>query len=323
MSNELMVLVDRIMMPAPITASGARAVERTLEYLGAEVQNPNTRAAYMRAIRSFMEYLRAKGVPRLEHISVLHVAGYLAHLQGLDRSIPTQKQHMAALRTWLDYLVTGGVLPTNPALSVRTPRQSITRGKTPILTADEAGELLRSIDTTSLIGLRDRALIGTMVFTFARISAAVGMNVGDVFHQKRRLWVKLHEKGNKYHEMPCHHTLETYLSDFIERAGFAGQPAGPLFRSWDKETGSFSPTRLSRVKAWEMVQRRADDAGIKTSVCNHTFRGTGITTYLENGGTLEKARQMAAHASMRTTQLYDRRQDQVALDEVVKINIRG
>ena len=72
-----------------------------------------------------------------------------------------------------------------------------------------------------------------------------------------------------------------------------------------------------------MVQRRAREAGLSTDVCNHTFRGTGITAYLENGGMLEKARQMAAHASTRTTQLYDRREDRVTLDEVVKINIRG
>jgi integrase/recombinase XerD len=81
--------------------------------------------------------------------------------------------------------------------------------------------------------------------------------------------------------------------------------------------------RLDRINAWKMVRRRAKAAGITTQVCNHTFRGTGITAYLENGGTLEKARQMAAHASTRTTQLHDRREDRVTLDEVVKINIRG
>jgi integrase len=80
---------------------------------------------------------------------------------------------------------------------------------------------------------------------------------------------------------------------------------------------------LSRVEAWQMVQRRSAAAGIDTHICNHTFRGTGITAYLENGGTLENAQRMAAHASTRTTQLYDRRRDDVTLDEVVKINIRG
>ena len=150
-----------------------------------------------------------------------------------------------------------------------------------MLTAEEAAELLRSIATDSVVGLRDRALIGVMVFTFARISAACGINVADIFHQQRRPWVRLHEKGGKFHEMPCHHTLEGYLAEYI------------------------------------------DAASITTEVCNHTFRGTGITAYLENGGTLEKARQMAAHASTRTTQLYDRREDRVTLDEVVKINIRG
>ena len=81
--------------------------------------------------------------------------------------------------------------------------------------------------------------------------------------------------------------------------------------------------RLHRTNAWQMVRRRAKAPGVTTEVCNHTFRGTGITAYLENGGTLEKARRMAARASTRTTQLYDRREDRVTLDEVVKINIRG
>jgi len=162
-----------------------------------------------------------------------------------------------------------------------------------------------------------------MTFTFARVSAACGLDVGDVFHQQRRVWVRLHEKGGKYHEMPCHHTLEAYLMEYIEAGHLVGAEAAPLFQSINKTTHALSGKRLTRGKAWEMVQRRAFVSGIKTSICNHTFRGTGITAYLENGGTLEKARQMAAHASTRTTQLYDRRSDRVTLDEVVKINIKG
>jgi integrase len=168
---------------------------------------------------------------------------------------------------------------------VKAPRQKLSKGKTRVLTTEEAGDLLRSVEIGVVLGLRDRALIGVMVFTFPRISAACGLNVNDIFHQQRRLWVRLHEKGGKFHEMPCHHTTASSL-----RLGY---------------------------------DRRAKEAGITTQVCNHTFRGTGITAYLENGGTLEKARQMAAHASTRTTQLYDRREDRVTLDEVVKINIWG
>ena len=308
-------------LPAVIEASGERARKRAFEFFVAQIRNENTRRAYGRALSSFFAFMESGGIGCVQDIEPKHVAAYLEALNKHGASIPTQKQHMAAVRMLLDYLVTGGVMDFNPALSVRAPRQSTQKGKTPVLTADEAGELLRSIPTDNIVGLRDRALIGLMTFTFARVSAACGLDVGDVFHQQRRVWVRLHEKGGKFHEMPCHHTLETYLMEYIE----AGELADgvPLFQSIDRVTHQLSGKRLGRVKAWEMVQRRAGGSDVKTEICNHTFRGTGITAYLENGGTLEKARQMAAHASTRTTQLYDRRQDRVTLDEVVKINIRG
>src|SRR5262249_12681514 len=146
--------------------------------------------------------------------------------------------------------------------------------------------------------------------------------------QQRRLWVRLHEKGGKFHEMPCHHTLESYLAEYIERARLGEAARVPLFqaikhRPYGRGQAELTGERFRRIGAWKMVQRRPKAAGITTEVCNHTFQGTGITAYLENGGMLEKARQMAAHASTRTTQLYDRREDRVTLDEVVKINIRG
>jgi site-specific recombinase XerC len=141
------------------------------------------------------------------------VRDYLEAAKVNGLSTATLKQHMAAVRMLFDHLVTGGVLEHNPALSVKAPRQKLGKGKTPVLTAEEAGELLRSIETDNVVGLRDRTLIGVMVFTFAHISAACGMNVADIFHQQRHLWVRLHEKGSKFHEMPCHHTLEGYLTE--------------------------------------------------------------------------------------------------------------
>ena len=131
--------------------------------------------------------------------------------------------------------------------------------------------------------------------------------------QHRRLWVRLHEKGSKQHCMPCHHHLEGYLQDYIERAGLSGQDEQPLFRT--------AVRRTKVLTAWRMVQRRVRDAGILTEVCNHTFRATGITAYLDGGGSLENAQAMAAHESSRTTKLYDRTDDQITLDEVEKIGI--
>jgi site-specific recombinase XerD len=121
--------------------------------------------------------------------------------------------------------------------------------------------------------------------------------------------------------MPCHHNLETYLQDYIEAAGLAGDREGALFRTSYRRTGVLTDRAMTQSDAWRMLQRRARDAGIPTAVCNHTFRATGITAYLDNGGSLENAQAMAAHESPRTTKLYDRTDDQITLDEVEKIGI--
>ena len=125
------------------------------------------------------------------------------------------KQRLAALRHLFDWLVTGQVVPVNPAASVRGPSHAVKVGKTPVLEPEEARALIDSIDATTHAGLRDRALIALMVYSFARIGAALGMKVEDVFTQNRRQWVRLREKGGKPHAMPCHHNLETYLSAYM------------------------------------------------------------------------------------------------------------
>jgi integrase len=200
---------------------------------------------------------------------------------------------------------------------VRGPKYVVKKGKTPVLTADEARTLLDAISTDTLMGLRDRALIGVMVYTFARVNAVLGMKVKDYFIQGRRGWVRLHEKGGKEHEVPCHHTLERYLDEYIAAARIGADGDGPLFRTTGRKTGQ--PHAMWQQDAYRLIQRRA--AGIATRIGNHTFRATGITAYLKNKGLLEHAQTIANHSSPRTTKLYDRRSDEISLDEVEKIAI--
>ena len=220
-----------------------------------------------------------------------------------------------------DWMVVGQVLSTNPAHAVRGPKHTQKKGKTPVLTPDEARTLLDSIDTTSLPGLRDRALIALLTYTFARVGAAIAMRVEDYFVQGRRGWVRLHEEGGKEHEMPTHHNLDHYLEAYIAAAGIAKDRKGPLFRSTRGRSGELTGNSLLQSDVWRMIRRRAADAGIETEIGCHTFRATGITAYLKNGGKLEIAQQMAAHESARTTGLYDRCNDEVSLDEVERIVI--
>jgi site-specific recombinase XerD len=329
MTTALTITPSTDLLPAPLFAPTPRAAQRFVEFFTAQIENDHTRKAYLNATRRFAAWCQAHELGDLTQVQPFHVAAFVKDLRG-QFAPPTVKQHLAALRMLFDWLVTGHVLEVNPAHAVRGPKYVVTTGKTPVLTAGETRALLDSIgapddgltpeeDPPTLTDLRDRALIGVMVYTFARVNAVIGMKVKDYFIQGRRGWVRLHEKGGKAHAMPCHHTLETLLDEYIAAAGIAGDPDGPLFRTTGRKTGQRGA--MWQQDAYRMIQRRARGAGIQTRISNHTFRATGITVYLKGKGLLEHAQTMANHASPRTTKLYDRRSDEISLDEVEKISI--
>src|SRR5271154_6416871 len=310
-----------VVVPAIVAAGGDKAMRRFLEFFAVTIDNPNTRDAYLHACRRFFAWCdRREDIKELADIEPMHVAAYIRGL-GKDFEKPTVKQHLAAIRMLFDWLVTGQVVATNPAHAVRGPKHVVKTGKTTVLTGEQARELLDSIDVSTLVGLRDRALIAVMTFAFARIGAVVAMRVEDYYANGKRWWVRLHEKGGKRHEMPAHHTLEAYLDAYIGAAGIRAPGKAPLFRSAARRTGVLTEKPMHRIDAWRMIQRRAADLGTRVRIGCHTFRATGITAYLEAGGTLENAQAMAAHESPRTTKLYDRTGDEITLDEVERIAI--
>ena len=217
-------------LPEIVTVCGERAGIRFLEFFASTLRNPHTRRAYARAVADFLAWCEDHGVSSIAAIQPLHVAAWIEG-QIRERSAPTVKQQLAALRHLFDWLVVGQVVPLNPAASVRGPAHSVRNGKTPVRDPAEARALLDSIDASTPIGLRDRALIALMVFSFARVGAALAIRVEDVFVQNRRLWVRLREKGGKRHEMPCHHTLEEYLHAYLDGVRIGDDPKGPLFRT--------------------------------------------------------------------------------------------
>jgi site-specific recombinase XerD len=301
--------------------------KRFWEFFTAHIRNAHTRRAYFNAAASFSAWCEARGMSGLSAVQPIHVAAYVEEL-GRQKSAPSVKVHLAGIRMLFDWLVVGQVVAMNPASVVRGPKHSAKKGKTPVLTAEEARLLLDSMDSSTAAGLRDRAMIALMIYTFARVGAVLGMRIEDVFVQGRRTWVRLHEKGGKRHEMPCHHRLDAYLHDYLEarriHPGAAQtrlEPKAWLFPSLEGRSGQLSGRAMSQPDVHRMIRRRAKAAGIETSIGCHSFRATGITEYLRNGGKLEMAQQMANHESARTTGLYDRRNDQVSLDEVERILI--
>jgi site-specific recombinase XerD len=335
-AGDVLVGLDsgRIILPRLIADAGEQAGERYVEFFTAKIRNPNTRRAYGRAVADFCVWCEEKGF-RLDQLRTMHLAAY-AEILTRSYAAPTAKQRLAALRMFFDWLVVGQVVGQNPAAAVRGPKHVVKKGKTPVLTADETRILLDSIPLKigpepepgvedkrppSLIGLRDRAIIATMAYSFARVGAMLAMTVEDYYTQGRRGWLRLHEKGGKEHDMPAHHNLEAYIDAYVQAAGIAEDRKGVLFRSNPGWKDRLTENPMTQPDVWRMIRRRAKRAGIKTLIGCHSFRATGITVYLENGGTLERAQAMANHESPKTTKLYDRTSDQITLDEVERIVI--
>lgn len=304
-------------VPGVVESSGENASRRFVEFFTATIRNRGTRSVYLHACTEFFDWCDQHALS-LSDIEPVIVATYIESLCQ-TYSAPTVKLRLAAIRSLMDFLVTGQVLPFNPASSVRGPKHSTKKGKTPVLSGEEARQLIDGINVSSPSGLRDRALIGVMVYSFARVSATLGMNIEDYFQQGRRMWFRLHEKGGKYHEVPAHHTAEEYLDAYLQ---VLGEPArgSPLFRTIGPRK-QFTGNRMHRTDVLRMIKRRARSAGLPESVCCHSWRATGITNYLQNGGTLEHAMQIACHESARTTKLYDRTSDAVSLDEIERIRL--
>lgn len=306
--------------PALIAQHGPHARERFFEYFAATISNDHTRHAYLRAVYHFMTWVEARNLD-LTRIRPLVVAAYIRELQG-HLAIPTIKQHLAALRGLFDYLVTGQILPFNPAAAVRGPKYRVTQGKTPILEPDELRRLFASIDTTTLIGLRDRALIAVLLYSFARISAAVGMKVKDYRVKGQTASFHFREKGGKVKQVPVHHRAGECLDAYLGAAGIDDDAEGWLFRAMERGRPTVMSTRpLIRQRALDMLKRRVHRAGLDPSICNHSFRGSGITIYLDNGGSLDTAADIAGHTSTKTTRLYDRTHRHIQRGEIERVHI--
>src|SRR5438132_3937880 len=196
---------------------------------------------------------------------------------------------MFAIRMLFSWLTEKGVLAMNPAREVKTERFSRTEGKTPAFVEGEVQKLLGAIDSSTHTGLRDRALLGVLAYTFARVGAVVNLKVEDYYPSGKRFLLRFKEKGGKEKELPVHHKLEELLDQHLKTSGLEKEPQSPLFPASIGKTGKLSRRPLVRTDAADMLKRRLKQAGLPAHYSPHSFRATGITNFLENDGTLEAA----------------------------------
>src|ERR1700736_2024169 len=264
--SELAVIsVDSFATPTIITRAGPATRKKFFEFFTVPIRNGNTRAAYYRAIQQFLSWCERAGYEHLEDIEPITVAAYIETLQRLAAP-STVKQHIAAIRMLFSWLTEKGVLAMNPAREVKTERFSRTEGKTPAFVDGEVQRLLDAVETSTHTGLRDRALLGVLAYTFARIGSVVNLKVEDYYPSGKRFLLRFKEKGGKEKELPVHHKLEELLDLYLKASGLEKEQQSPLFPASIGKTGKLSRRPLVRTDAADMLKRRLKQAGLPAHI---------------------------------------------------------
>ena len=305
--------------PAIVERAGGAARFAWDEFFLGEIPNANTRKAYLHAVRRFLAWCEARGA-ELWRITPGMVGEYFGqHPDGPA----TKKQHLAAIRKLFDKLVVRHVVAFNPALSVRTERYQVVEGKTPEIEVLQAEKLLASIDASSVVGLRDRAIVAVLIFTAARVGAVAKLRLKHFQHDGSQWTLRFEEKGGKSREIPVRHDLQGFILAYRAAAGLEGEPKeSPLFHTAAGRTGSLTMNRMSAIDICRMVKRRLKDAGLPSRLSPHSFRVMTITDLLEHGSEIDDVQYLAGHADSRTTALYDRRRKRVTRNIVERISVR-
>jgi integrase/recombinase XerD len=300
--------------PAIVKAAGKAAEFAWEEFFQAELANAHTRKNYMHAVRQFLAWVEGRGL-ELPRITPADVGEYL---QGLDLAVPTKKLHLAALRRFFDRLVNRHVAVINPAATVKAERYAVVEGKTPEIGAEQARTLLRSIDASNVVGLRDRAVLAVLVYTAARVGAVARLSVKNLMHDGSQYTLRFSEKGGKSREIPVRHDLEQLLLSYLQAAGIA---EGPFFRTANRKTKTLTKNAMSGIDVCRMMKRRLKAAGLPGHFSPHSFRVATVTDLLGQNVPLEDVQYLAGHADPRTTRIYDRRRRKVTRNVVERISI--
>jgi integrase/recombinase XerD len=305
-------------LPVLVERAGAAAAFVWEEYFKARHTNRHTQRAYLLAVRRFLAWAEGRGV-ELPSITPGMVGEYIS---GLGGSASRQSLTLAALRGFFDGLVNRHVVILNPASSVKGFKEKVIEGKTPEITVEQARTLLASIDTGTVVGLRDRAIVATLAYTACRAGAVARLRLQDFQDDGVQFVLRFTEKGRKSREIPVRHDLEGYIRAYLNAAGLAdAAKESPLFRACNGRHGGLSDRPLDTTSVGELVKRRLKAAGLPLRLSPHSFRVMAITDLLTQGVPLEDVQYLAGHAEAKTTGLYDRRQKRVTRNIVERISV--
>jgi integrase/recombinase XerD len=315
-----------VMAPVIVQEAGRNAEYAYADFFKARIGNANTRMAYKRAVDRFLHWCRDKNIP-FRGITSFLIGDYLEHhlndQAGHPLAAPSKKQHLAALRHFFANQQLYHGIGLNPAASVRGPKYVVHEGKTPAFAKEHVQHLLKSIDTSNIVGIRDKTMLMVLTYTAARAGAVARLKIGDYYSDGTQWCFHFGEKGGKVHLVPARHNLQLQMAEYIEAAGIAGQPdKSPLFRSAKKRKRELTDRPLTGNDLLRIVKRRLKAAGLpEGTFCCHSFRATTATDLLKHGVAREQVQYLLGHSDARTTDLYNRTDKEVSRNVVDRISI--
>jgi site-specific recombinase XerD len=289
------------------------------EFFKANISNEHTRRAYGRIVGRFLGSCNKRKLG-LHNVTPGLAGEYIGHLEG---SAPTKNQALAALRKFFDALVQRHAVGLNPFASVSGIKHKITEGRTAELSIEQAKKLLRTIKTEHVVGLRDRAVLGVLAYTGARVGAVAKLRLSDYRNLGEHQVLRFKEKGGKDRDIPVRLDLAAWLNEYLQAAAIAedSKSKAPLFRAADGKRKVLTPAPYGPHLMRQMMKRRLEDAGLSDLFSPHSFRVTVVTDLLNQNVPLEDIQYLAGHSSPTTTRIYDRRRRQITQNIVERISI--
>ena len=304
--------------PAVLARAGKAACFAADEFFRVRLSNPHTRTAYAHQVRRFLTWCEEEGL-ELRQVTP-GLAGRF--LDELPYKAGTKNQALAALRHFFDVLVASHAVLLNPFHSVRGVRHPLGEGRTPEASVQQARQLLASIKTEDVYGLRDRAVLGTLICTGARVGAISRLRIQDLRDHGDHRALQFAGKGEESREIPVRHDLDEWIAAYLERTGLAEAPkASALFRAGQRRGSPLTNRAMSPLAVQLMLKRRLKAAGLPRILSPHSFRALVLTDLLRQNVPLADVQYLAGHASPRTTQIYDRPRRRVSRNLVERISV--
>ena len=303
---------------ALIEQAGGGAMLAAEEFFLAGLRNRHTRRAYGRHAIGFLDWCGE----RQKSLAAVTPGDAAAWIETMSESASTQRVALAALRRFFALLVTRHAVLLNPFDSVQGPRRDDRReGKAPLITPPQVQHLLRTIDLSRPVGFRDRAVIGTLAGTGARVGAVSRLRLLDVRDHGDHRALRVREKRGVVREIPLRTDLDGWIHAYVLFVDDEEDPARPLFRPLELPTRRFADRPMPPVTIRAMLKRRLRDADLPSIITPHSFRAMVVTDLLTQGVAIEDVQYLVGHAHSSTTQIYDRRARCVSRNTVERISI--